>query len=60
MKGLKLYILYTGQINMPSKGHMTPGKDEGVSVSFPEYCYLIDHPKGKILVYFGMHHGGHA
>ena len=60
MKGLKLYILYTGQINMPSKGHMTPGKDEGVPVSFPAYCYLIEHPKGKVLVDCGMHHGGSA
>lgn len=45
---------------MPSKGHMTPGKDEGVPVSFPAYCYLIDHPKGKVLVDCGMHHGGPA
>lgn len=60
MKGLKLYILYTGQINMPSKGHMTPGKDEGVPVSFPAYCYLIDHPKGKVLVDCAMHDGGPA
>ena len=60
MKGMKLYILYIGQIHMPSKGHMTPGKDEGVPVSFPAYCYLIDHPKGKVLVDCGMHNGGPA
>ena len=60
MDGLKLYILFIGDITMPSKAHMTPGKDEGIPVNFPAYCYLIDHPTGKVLVDCGMHNGGPA
>ena len=60
MKGLKLYILYTGCITLP-KGHMTPGtEDAGEIITFPAYCYLIDHPNGKVLLDCGMNHGGPA
>lgn len=58
MSDMKLYVLYAGYINLPDKGHMTPGKDVGQPVSFPVYTYLIEHPKGLVLVDCGQEHGG--
>lgn len=58
MKRVKLYVMYAGKINLPDKGHMTPGKDVGKPVSMPVYTYLIEHPQGLVLVDTGQEHGG--
>lgn len=58
MEDIRLYIMYAGQINLPDKGHMTPGKDDGVPVTFPCYTYLIKHPRGLVLVDTGQAPGG--
>lgn len=50
--------MYAGRINLPDKGHMTPGKDVGQPVSMPVYTYLIEHPNGSVLVDTGQQHGG--
>lgn len=60
MENIKLYIMYAGRINLPDKGHMTPGKDVGTPVSMPVYTYLIVHPKGLVLVDTGQKSGGPA
>ena len=58
MDGVKLYVMYAGRINLPDKGHMTPGSGVGEPVSMPVYTYLIVHPKGLVLVDTGQKHGG--
>lgn len=57
MAEIKLYVMYAGRINLPDKGHMTPGSGVGIPVSFPVYTYLIEHPKGLVLVDTGQKHG---
>lgn len=60
MKNIKLYVLYVGRLDMPDKGHMTPGSGVGEPISMPCYCYLIDHPKGLVLVDTGVKNEGPA
>ncbi|MDO4176393.1 MAG: N-acyl homoserine lactonase family protein [Bacillota bacterium] len=60
MKNLKLYVMKVGRLDMPDKGHMTPGSGVGEPISMPVYCYLIDHPKGLVLVDTGVHNEGPA
>lgn len=55
---MKLYVMKVGVINLPSKGHMTPGSGMSEPISMPAYCYLIEHPKGLALVDTGMTNGG--
>ena len=47
---MKLYVIRIGRINLPDKGHMTPGSGVGQPISMPAYCYLIEHDKGVVLV----------
>lgn len=58
MKNVKVYVMYAGRINLPDKGHMTPGKDVGQPISMPVYTYLIVHPEGLVLVDTGQQQGG--
>ena len=60
MAKLKLYVMKIGQINLPDKGHMTPGSGVGQPISMPAYCYLIEHEKGIVLVDTGEENGGPA
>lgn len=53
-KTIKLYVMKVGQINLLDKAHMTPGRGHNHAISMPGYCYLIDHPKGLVLVDTGM------
>ena len=58
MSEIKLYGMYAGRINLPDKGHMTPGLNVGEPISMPVYTYLIVHPKGLVLVDTGQEPGG--
>ena len=60
MNGMKLYIMKVGRLDMPDKGHMTPGKDVGTPISMPVYTYLIEHPNGLVLVDAGVENSGPA
>lgn len=55
---MKLYVIRIGRINLPDKGHMTPGSGVGQPISMPAYCYLIEHDKGVVLVDCGQWNGG--
>jgi glyoxylase-like metal-dependent hydrolase (beta-lactamase superfamily II) len=55
---IKLYVMDVGRINLPSKSHITPGSGMNEPISMPAYCYLIEHPKGLVLVDTGMTDGG--
>jgi len=47
---LDLYVFDCGQILVPSLGKlMSPGIDVGVSKLLFVPCYLVDHPKGRLV-----------
>ena len=58
MSELKMYIMPAGRINLPDKGHMTPGSGVGEPISMPAYCYLIQHGDTLLLVDTGQSDGG--
>lgn len=58
MDEIKLYVMYAGRINLPDKGHMTPGRNVGEPISMPVYTYLIVHSQGLVLVDTGQKEGG--
>ena len=51
---MKLFIMDAGYIRNPNKGMLTPGRDDGVPITIPVSMYLIDHPKGLVVVDVGM------
>jgi len=46
---LKLYVFNCGKITNTNLSVFTPGQNEGVTKELSNSCYLIDHPKGKLL-----------
>ena len=50
---IKLYAFSTGTMTI-KKGIFAPGKDDDAKIKVPIQCFLIIHPKGKVLVDTGI------
>jgi len=46
---LKLYVFDCGDISVSDISLFSPGHDKGVRKDLNNACYLIDHPKGKMI-----------
>lgn len=53
-KGMKLYVIVNGTMTL-DKSFLTAGRDIGKKMdNIPAECYLVDHPKGTVLIDTGM------
>ncbi|WP_170319674.1 N-acyl homoserine lactonase family protein [Polyangium spumosum] len=46
---LRVYVLECGNVTINDLSLLTPGEDEGTAKKLTNSCFLIDHPKGKLL-----------
>lgn len=51
---MKLYILFAGFNTCPDRDGLSPGRHSGAPFTFPMYMYLIEHPKGLVVVDTGI------
>ncbi len=51
---MRLYIFDGGRAHLPDLGHLTPDHNFGVPVTIPILMFLIDHPRGLVLVDTGV------
>lgn len=54
---LKLYVFDCGTIDVADVSVFSPGHDKGVKKTLKNTCYLIDHPKGKMIWDTGLPDG---
>lgn len=50
---MKVFVFEVGKIKVPDKDHLTAGRG-GMPITIPVVAYLIEHPKGRVLVDTGM------
>ena len=51
---VKLYVLDGGRAHLPDMSHLTPDRNVGRPVTIPILMFLIDHPKGLVVVDTGV------
>lgn len=51
---MKLYVFEGGRAHLPDLSHLTPDRNFGISVTIPFLMFLIDHPKGLVVVDTGV------
>ncbi len=51
---MKLYVLDGGYAFLPDTSHFTPERNMGVPITIPFSMFLIDHPKGLVIVDTGL------
>lgn len=54
---IKLYVFDCGTIEVSDISVFSPGFDKGVAKTLKNTCYLIDHPKGKLIWDTGLADG---
>lgn len=54
---MKLYVLDCGTIDVADISAFSPGHDKGVKKTLKNTCYLVDHPKGKMIWDTGLPDG---
>jgi len=51
---MKLYVFDGGRVHLPDLNHLTPDRNVGTPVTIPMLMFLIDHPKGLVVVDTGL------
>jgi len=51
---MKLYVFDGGRAHLPDLSHLTPDRNPGIPVTIPVLSFLIDHPKGLVVVDTGV------
>jgi len=51
---MKLYVIEGGRAHLPDLSHLTPDRNVGTPVTIPMLMFLIDHPKGLVVVDTGV------
>ncbi|OFW58700.1 MAG: hypothetical protein A2133_08290, partial [Actinobacteria bacterium RBG_16_64_13] len=51
---MKLYMFDGGRAHLPDLSHLTPDRNFGKPVTIPILMFLIDHPKGLVVVDTGV------
>jgi N-acyl homoserine lactone hydrolase len=51
---MKLYVFDGGRVHLPDLSHLTPDRNFGKSVTMPILMFLIDHPRGLVVVDTGV------
>jgi N-acyl homoserine lactone hydrolase len=51
---MKLYVFDGGRAHLPDMSHLTPDRNVGKPVTIPMLMFLIDHPKGLVVVDTGV------
>jgi N-acyl homoserine lactone hydrolase len=51
---MKLYVLDGGRAHLPDLSHLTPDHNVGKPVTIPILSFLIDHPRGLVVVDTGV------
>jgi N-acyl homoserine lactone hydrolase len=51
---MRLYVFEGGQVHLPDLSHLTPDHYFGIPVTIPLLMFLIDHPRGLVVVDTGL------
>ena len=51
---MKLYVFDGGRAHLPDLSHLTPDRNFGRPVTIPLFSFLIDHPRGLVVVDTGV------
>ncbi len=51
---MKLFVFDGGRVHLPDLSHLTPDRNFGKPVTMPILMFLIDHPKGLVVVDTGV------